>query len=267
LATRQRQSVFHETICATILRCNTGPDFANPAELPARETGITMSTLATDFLGQLAASERETLLKLARRKRLRKGELVFRVGDVKRGAYLLLSGRLKFFRLAPSGREVILWFCFPGEVFGMSEVPAAKGRRVNVQACEDSEVAVVADAAFNRYLDCHPNAGRLCRRTMAARLGTLTNTLVNLIADDADARVAKLILHLGLQHGTRHGDGITLETPYTHQEIANMSGVNRQTVTRLLGDMRSKGILSFTRRRICIESEAMLKELMHRGAD
>ncbi len=185
------------------------------------------------------------------------------MGDFKQGAYILLSGRLKFFRLAPSGREVILWFCFPGEIFGMSEVPAGKGRRVNVQACEDSEVAVVPDAAFNRYLEHHPNAGRLCRQTMAARLGLLTNTLVNLVADDAYAKVAKLILHLGLKHGTRQGKALTLDAPFTHQEIANMSGVNRQTVTRILGDLQRKRILSLARRRIRIENDETLNELIH----
>ena len=77
------------------------------------------------------------MLKLAKRRALRRGDYVFRVGDVKRGAYLLTRGRLKFFRVTPDGREVIFWFCFPGEVFGISEVPAAEGCRVNVEACED----------------------------------------------------------------------------------------------------------------------------------
>ena len=201
------------------------------------------------------------------RRRLRRGDFVFRVGDRKRGAFILLRGRLKFFRLTPDGREVILWFCFAGEVFGISEVPAAKGRRVNVEACEDSEVAIVADAAFNRFLDHHPAAARLCRLTMAARLGLLTNTLVNLVADDAYARVAKLVLHLGMRHGTRHDGAIALEVVLTHQEIASMAGVNRQTVTRILGDLRRKRILSIHRRRMRIDDEAMLNQLIHTAAD
>ena len=213
------------------------------------------------------AGERAALLKLAKRRTLCRGEFVFRVGDQKRGAYVLTRGRLKFFRVTPDGREVILWLCFAGEVFGISEVPAAKGRRVNVEACEESEVAVVADAAFNRFLDEHPAAARLCRRTMAARLGMLTNTLVNLVADDAYARVAKLILHLGMQHGTKLGDAIVLEVVLTHQEIAGMTGVNRQTVTRILGDLRRKRILSIQRRRIRIDDAAKLNQLIHSVTD
>lgn len=226
-----------------------------------------MSRTPADFLGQLAAVERGELLKLAKRRSLHRGDFVFRVGDLKRGAFILLRGRLKFFRLTPDGREVILWFCFAGEIFGMSEVPAAKGRRVNVEACEDSEVAIIADTAFNRFLDDHPAAARLCRRTMAARLGLLTNTLVNLVADDAYARVAKLVLHLGVHHGTRLDGAITLEVVLTHQEIADMTGVNRQTVTRILGDLRRKRILSIQRRRIRIDNAEMLNQLIHSAAN
>ena len=215
----------------------------------------------------MATSERSALLKLAKHRALRRGEFAFRVGDQKRGAYLLLRGRLKFFRLTPDGREVILWFCFPGEVFGISEVPAARGRRVNVEACEESEVAIVADAAFNRFLDDHPAAARLCRRTMAARLGMLTNTLVNLVADDAYARVAKLVMHLGAHHGTKLDGAITLEVVLTHQEIADMTGVNRQTVTRILGDLRAKRIVSIQRRRIRIDDAAKLNQLIHSVTD
>jgi CRP/FNR family cyclic AMP-dependent transcriptional regulator len=217
---------------------------------------------STDFLGQLASDEREALLRLAKRRCVRTGQFIFRVGELKRGAYIVLRGRLKFFRLSPAGREVILWFSFPGEIFGLAEVPAVKGRRVNVQACDDSEVAVLPDGAFNRYLDDHPDAARLCRRTMTARLGILTNTLVSLAADDASIRIAKLVLHLGLHHGTRRGGEIELEVPLTHQEIGNMAGTNRQTVTRVLGRMKNKGILSIARRHIRIDSEEKLNRLI-----
>ncbi len=226
-----------------------------------------MSIASTDFLGQLAASDREGLLRLAKRRSFHHGQFVFRVGELKRGVYVLLSGRLKFFRLTPDGREVILWFCFPGEIFGLAEVPSRSGRRVNVQACADAETAVIPDAAFNRYLDTHAGAARMCRRTMAARMGMLTNTLVNLVANSASVRVAKLILHLGLHHGQREGNAIDLGMPLSHQEIGNMAGVNRQTATRVLGDLSRRGIVRIARRRIRIENETALHKFIRSEAD
>ncbi len=226
-----------------------------------------MNIASTDFLGQLAVSDREGLLRLAKRRSFRRGEFVFRVGERKRGVYVLLSGRLKFFRLTPEGREVILWFCFPGEIFGLAEVPSSSGRRVNVQACADAETAVIPDVTFNRYLDTNAAAARMCRRTMAARMGMLTNTLVNLVANSASVRVAKLILHLGLHHGQREGSAIDLGMPLSHQEIGNMAGVNRQTATRVLGDLSRRGIVRIARRRVRIENETALHKFIHSEAD
>ena len=99
---------------------------------------------------------------------------------------------------------------------------------------------------------------------MAVRLGMLTNTLVNLVADDAYARVAKLVLHLGLHHGTKLDKAIVLEVVLTHQEIADMTGVNRQTVTSILGDLRRKRVLSIQRRRIGIDDPAKLRQSINR---
>ena len=207
------------------------------------------------------------MLRFAKFRSFPRGEFIFRVGELKRGAYILLRGRLKFFRLTPDGREVILWFCFPGEIFGLTEVPSSKGRRVNVQACEESEVAIIPEPAFNRYLDAHADAARMCRRTMTARLGILANALVNLVANSASVRVAKLILHLGLHHGTRDAGTIDLGVPLSHQEIGNMAGVNRQTVTRVLGQLSRGGMVRIARRRIRIENEAALCQFIHAEAD
>lgn len=218
----------------------------------------------TDFLGQLDATARGALLAEATHQRLRKGDFVFRVGDPGNAVFVLLAGRVKTYKIAPSGRQVILWFGFPGEVFGITEVSDAKGRRVNVQACEDSQVATVPEAAFGRFLDSHPGASRLLRRVMSARLGILANVLVNLVVDDAHARIAKLILHLGARYGVRQGEVIHLQIPLTHQEIANMTGVNRQTASRILGEFRREGLLSIDNRRIHIESTERLSGMTHR---
>lgn len=217
----------------------------------------------TDFLGQLRPGERADLIALARTRACARGELVFRAGDRSGGVHILLAGRLKFYRVAPNGREVILWFCFPGEVFGISEVDRARGRRVNVEACEPSRLAILPEAAFNRFLDAHPGASRLARRVLSARLGILTNVLVNLVADDAHTRIAKLILHLGERYGMRRGAEIALDIPLTQQEIADMTGVNRQTASRILGEFRREGLLSINNRRIRIEREKSLAGLAH----
>lgn len=213
----------------------------------------------TDFLGQLDAPAREALLARTRQRTLRKGEYIFRVGDDGDSVFLLLRGRAKSFKLSPEGREVILWFCFPGELFGLAAHPHHKGRMVTVQACEQSETAELSHAAFEGFLSSRPIVAKLCMQAMAFRLGMLANRLVRLTADDAPARIAKLLIDLAVRYGG-DSDAKTAPLAITHQEIADMTGVQRQTVTRILGEFASGGAIDGRYRKITITDRELLAE-------
>ena len=211
----------------------------------------------TDFLGKLDAASRDALLAHVPLRRLRKGAFVYRVGDSGDAVYVLLSGRIKTYKIAPNGRDVILWFAFPGEVFGLVKTPHQKGRMVSVQACEASEVAEIPSATFRKFLAAHPAVSQLLVQVIASRLGILANRLVHLMADNAEARIAKLLVDLAAryhdpQDSSEHAIGLT------HQEIADISGVQRQTVTRILGRFTERGALSVRYREISIRDRALL---------
>lgn len=211
----------------------------------------------TDFLGQLDAVARSALLAEAAHRSLRKGDFVFRVGDSGDAVFVLLAGRIKTYKIAPSGREVILWFGFPGEIFGLVETPHHKGRMVNVEACEKTEIAEVPLARFREFLAAYPEVSQLCIRVISSRLGMLANRLVYLMADNAEARIAKLLVDLAARYHDTKGDA---EQPIglTHQEIADITGVQRQTVTRILGRFTQRGALSVRYRKISIRDRELL---------
>src|SRR5690606_27325869 len=129
----------------------------------------------TDFLGQLAATERTALIACARTRSLSKGEYVFRIGDEGDSVFVLLHGRAKTYKVSAEGREVILWFCFPGEVFGLAAHPHDRGRMVSVQASESCAVAEIPCGRFHAFLDAHPRASALCLQAVTFRLGMLAN--------------------------------------------------------------------------------------------
>lgn len=211
----------------------------------------------TDFLGQLDDARREALLSLAAPVRIRNRDFVFRVGDPGDAVYVLLAGRIKTYKISPSGREVILWFGFPGEVFGLVESPHTRGRMVNVQACETTELAKIAGPRFREFLAAHADVSQICIRILASRMGMLANRLVYLMADNAEARIAKLLVDLAARYhepkdGAEHPIGLT------HQEIANITGVQRQTVTRILGKFTARGALAVRYRNILIRDRELL---------
>jgi len=217
----------------------------------------------SDFLGQLTRADHEALNAIATHERFAKGGTIFRAGGPGRNVYFLESGRVKIFQPSASGREVLLWFCFSGEIFGLAEVARGGGREVNAQACEASDVLTVSQKQFKSFLRERPEASLLCMQVLSSRLRILGEVLVNLVSDDVNTRIAKLILRLSARYGRRVGREIYLAIPLTHQEIADMVGTSRQTVTSALSALKRQGVLSIDNHRIHIESEELLNEISH----
>lgn len=217
----------------------------------------------SNFLAQLDADAAAALLAIASVHQYGKNEFVFRAGAPGNNVYFLRSGKIKIHQLSPLGREVILWFCFNGEIFGLAEVARGGGRVVNAQACEASEVLAVSQEKFRDFLERNPRLAMLSMQVLSSRLRVLGEMFVNLVADDVSTRIAKLILRLSARYGTRVGKDVFLNIPLTHQEIADMVGTSRQTVTSVLSSLKRQGVLSIDNRRIHIESEELLNELTH----
>ncbi len=219
--------------------------------------------IASDFLGSLDHADRDALLASGVRRTFAKDEFVFRVGDAGARVYFLESGRVRIDQPAEAGRDVILWYCLPGDIFGLAEAAGGGERAVSARACDACSVLVVAQEAFRRFVASRPAAALPAIQVLSARLRGLSDVMANLVADDVDTRIAKLILRLGMRYGRRDGHVTRLDIPLTHQEIADMVGTTRQTVTSTLNRMKRQGVLTIETRRILIESEELLSGLTH----
>ena len=245
-----------------IISIPVAPQDAAPAE--AADAASTL-VAPSNFLAQLDADDLAGLLAIATVQHYRKSELVFRSGTPGSNVYFLRSGKIKIHQLSPLGREVILWFCFPGEIFGLAEVASGGGRVVNAQASAPSEVLAVSQEKFRDLASRRSRIAMLSMQVLSSRLRVLGEMFVNLVADDVNTRIAKLILRLSARYGTRVGREIFLNIPLTHQELADMVGTSRQTVTSALNAFKRQGVLSIDARRIHIESEELLNELTQHG--
>jgi CRP/FNR family transcriptional regulator len=219
----------------------------------------------SNFLARLGAADREALFATATRCTYARDESVFRAGDAGTRVYVLEEGRVKIHQSSAAGRDVILWFCLPGEIFGIAEVARGGGRVVGALACEPSVALALPTEGFKQYLAAHPAAAFLAIEMLSARLRLLGDVLVNLVGDDANTRIVKLLLRLASRYGVRDGRDVHLSIPLTHQEIADMVGTTRQTVTTALSELRRRGALSIDSHRIHIESEELLSELSRPG--
>jgi len=220
-----------------------------------------------DFVSGMAPRDREALLAKAKLIQFRKGELVFKAGDPGKNVYILERGRAKICQLSADGREIIQWFCLPGEIFGLAEVPRESTREVSAEVCTNSRIYAIPRDSFNAFLKAHPETALQVIDLLSCRLRTIGHMLLNLALDDVTSRIIKLLLRLCVPSMRKNSADVCLDIPLTHQEIADMVGTSRQTVTTVLGNLRRKGALDVVHHRIRIHDEQQLNNMIDERAN
>jgi CRP/FNR family transcriptional regulator len=216
-----------------------------------------------DFLAQLSAPERALLLRGATRREVEREALIFQAGSPGSHIYFLECGRAKVYHLSPAGKEILLWFCLPGEVFGLAEACQGGGRQVYAQACERSSVLAVRQQEFRRFLEQFPTAALLVNEVLACRLRSLGRVIQGLVTSDVNERVRQLLGRLAASYGRREENGdVCLTLHITHQEMANMIGSTRQSVTSALNALRRAGVVDIERRRLVLRAAVDTRPLV-----
>lgn len=222
-----------------------------------------LSLVPWNVLDQLTPEQLQALDKTGTTRRLDKGDFVFRSGENAGGVHFLKSGKIKVSQPVSNGKEVILWFCFGGDIFGLAEAAQHGEREVSAQACENSEILSIPQTRFNIYLFEHPQVMFLLLQVMSSRLRCLSETMANIAGQQVHTRLARLMLWLCARYGQREGDNVVMKVHLTHQEIADMIGATRQTVTSIMGDFKRQGILETRDHYIHIIDKKLLGTLLH----
>ncbi len=220
-------------------------------------------TAVTDLLSRIPDRDRGRLVRLGKVHDFTKGDFIFRAGDTSQHVYLLLKGRIKIYQPSTAGKEAILWFCFSGELFGLAEAARGGERVVSAQACDNSEVLCIRQEHFTAFLETHPQTSLVIVQVLACRLRVLGDVLINLISDDVRTRILKMVLQLSSRCGIPSPHGLCLDITLTHQEIADMIGTTRQTVTTTLGQLEREGLLAFNQHKIHITGSKLLAQAGH----
>lgn len=215
----------------------------------------------SDLLSRIPEEDRIQLLRLGKVQLFEKGKFIFSAGESCHHVFLLLSGRIKIYQSSTIGREAILWFCFAGELFGLAEAARGGGRMVSAQACDACEVLCIRQELFTAFLETHPHTSIVIVQVLACRLRVLGDVVINLISDDVRTRILKMVLQLGSRCGIPSIQGLCLDIVLTHQELADMIGTTRQTVTTTLGQLEREGLLTIDHHKIHITGSDLLAQV------
>jgi CRP-like cAMP-binding protein len=176
--------------------------------------------------------------------------------------YLLKQGRVKLASTAASGRGVTFEILEPGEIFGELEGLEGLPRETAAEALDDTLLCVIRREDFDRYLAAHPDLTVKLTKLIGLRLRKIRSRVEDLVFRDVPARLAHLLLELVKSEGVADGNGIRVRAKLTHQEIANLIGCSRETVSATLGQFRDQGLIRIDSRSIIILNQSGLSRLL-----
>lgn len=193
-----------------------------------------------------------------------KDEYVFQASTPKKYFYILVRGRVKLCRVSSAGREVIQWFCFPGEIFGLSDISQANQRSIYAQCCENSEVYAIALNQFKEFIGHSPELSMKVIEQLSERLNVVGDSLLNFTSDCVRTRLIKLIIRLNMSFGISYKKGVLIDVKLTHKELSDMVGTCRQSITTAIGGLKSEGYIIMIDNLIYIPSTVKLEKLIGR---
>lgn len=222
-----------------------------------------MSTQSPSFqrVPLLAALSDETRAGLERsleKKLFRRRDFVFDAGAKNDHVFLLLSGRVKLFCGAPSGREITIEIVNPNEFFGETHLFDSCSYGCTAEVMEDAEVAIFRRGDLAAAVSQSQEALRELALMQSARRISAEQKLMEYVFYDVPARLAHLLARLAANHGRNTKEGVLIRVKLTHQELANLVGSTRETTTLILNDFRRKGLLEFSGRKIVVSDSETL---------
>ena len=200
----------------------------------------------------ISPSEMEAMEKITHMVEIKKRQPLYLPGDPSSNVYLLKRGRVKIANTASSGKEVTLDILEAGEVFGELDALDDVPRSTSAEALDDVLICVIPRREFDGYLATHPHVTIKLTKLIGLRLKKFQMRVENLVFRDVSARLAHLLAELGKAEGGTGGQEVRLKVRLTHQEMANLIGCSRETVSSTLGKFRDDGLISMDGRTIVI---------------
>jgi CRP/FNR family cyclic AMP-dependent transcriptional regulator len=192
-------------------------------------------------------------------RRFERGQTVFAEDETGQTMYIVRAGLVKASRWLPSGREVILALHPAGDYFGEMGLIDGKTTPATITAVEPSQILTLDRSGFLELLRRHSFAMALLRE-LCGRCRDGWKQVETLTYHTADARVRVALRQLCDREGVQTPDGVRIDFPLTHRDLASMAGVSRETVTRVLGHLVQADLVKTVDRRFVVRDPEALTE-------
>jgi CRP/FNR family cyclic AMP-dependent transcriptional regulator len=191
----------------------------------------------------LSQDERTELYGRLRRRRYRKGEMIFLRGDLGRDLYVIESGAVRICLTTEDGKEITLALLGQGEFFGELALLDGEPRSSDAVSMEASQFLLLERSDFLQFVEEHPRVAHRVMAVLSRRLRDNNQLVQDAAFFDIAARLARVILRLADSVGQSDQGGVTIARRLTQNELAGMIGTTRESVNKWLGEYERQGLI------------------------
>ena len=199
------------------------------------------------LLAGVPEEEVRELLRIARRRRFARNEVVFHRDDPGDSLHLIQKGRFSVRVMTPLGDVATIAVRGRGETFGEMALIAEQSRRAaTVTALEEAETFAVYREEFEQLRRRHPGVDQILHRFLTGEVRRLNELLLEALYLPAEKRLLRRLVELAAVYDAGHGE---ISISLTQEAIAELAGVGRPTVNQLLRDEEKRGTIALERGR------------------
>lgn len=219
----------------------------------------------TEYLGKipmfrdLLPEELEQISGLARVRNYKKNMIIFMEGEPGEALYFVISGKVKISKTTADGKEQILHILQHGDVFAEVVLIDRGPYPATAEVIEPGQIGMLRNDDIENLVRRNPEIALKLLKLMSKRLRMAQMQIRDLALKDTYGRLAGMLLILGKEHGEETAGGVKIDLPLSRQELANLIGTTRETVTRVLGDFKKYKCIDLDKQAIIIINQEKLK--------
>ncbi len=211
------------------------------------------------IFSSLSEKHLEELSEIMLEKTYRKNQVIFDQGDPGNSLIIIKSGLVKISLVDSNNHEFIIKTFSMNDFFGEMSLLDCGPRSATATAVEDTLALIIFRDNFIGLIQKNPSVALGMLTELSNRLRTTTENISNLTFFDAYGKVARCLLDLADKIGKKEETGLAMQLTLSRQELANMSGLSRETFARILKEFQIRGCLKVQGKKILILDEKIMR--------
>lgn len=188
--------------------------------------------------------EAEELLKVIEHKEYKKGDILFNEGEPADTLYIINEGKLKIFNYTKDGKEQILHILNEGDFWGELQLLKGTTFKCYAKAIENCKICTIKKEHFQKLILEKPEMSLKVLEVVSERLIHLESLALVLSDNDTEAKLAYLLIDMANHYGVKLSSKIVVNLPFTREDMANYTGLTRETISRKLNVFSEMGVIN-----------------------